>query len=143
MAGIKIIGASHAGRLARELAGEGALKSESTERYFAEFLLGGRRCRVTHEYKTGEIFVWFEEKAAVSVLKRILDLTQYLGKALVVGILPGRELPKEAFIEVPGGRIGITHAGEGLWIGWDGTNWLFSATVQGIAELIEILEAER
>ncbi|WP_099209450.1 hypothetical protein [Thermococcus henrietii] len=142
MAGIKIVGASHPGRFTRELAGEGAVEGESTERYSAEFTIGKHRCRVVHNYSTGEVLVWFEDEATVDVLRRILKLTRYLGRALAVGVLPGREIKGEAFIEVPGGRIGVVHAGEGLWIGWDGTNWFFSATVQGIAELIEILGAE-
>jgi len=139
---MKIVGASHPGRFARELAGGAAVESESTERYSAEFTVGGHRCRVLHDYATGEVFIWFEGGAAVSVLRRILNLTRYLGRALAVGVLPGRELAGEAFIDVPGGRISVAHAGEGLWIGWDGANWFFSATVQGIAELIEILGAK-
>ena len=143
MAGIKIVGASHPGRFTKELAGSGAVERESAERYSAEFTTGKHRCRVIHNYSTGEVLVWFEDEATVDVLGRILKLTRYLGRALVVGILPGQEIKAEAFIEVPGGRIQVAHAGDGLWIGWDGTNWLFSATVQGIAELIEILEAGR
>lgn len=144
MGGIKIIGASHPGRFARELGGGRKTESASNERYSAEFILAGGRCRIVHDYRTGEVFIWFEERATVGVLRRILSLTRYLGKALVVGVLPWRgSVPRgEAFIEVPGGRVEIAHAGDGLWVGLDGNNLLFSATVQGMAELIELLGGE-
>ena len=144
MGGLKIIGASHPGRFARELGGKGKTESASTERYSAEFILAGGRCKTVHDYRTGEVFIWFEEKAKVEVLRRVLSLTRYLGKALVVGVLPWRgSVPMgEAFIEVPGGRVEIVHAGEGLWVGLDGNHLLFSATVQGLAELVELLGGE-
>jgi len=141
MATIKIIGASHPGRFARELGKNSVVKGESTERYLAEFLLAQHRCRVLHDYTTGEIFLWLENEAIPHVLKKIISLDKYLGRALIVGVLPGFGLKAigEAFIRVPGGKVEVARAGEGLWIGWDGNNSFFSATIQGLAELIEVL----
>ncbi|NJE61763.1 hypothetical protein [Thermococcus sp. 21S7] len=142
MAGIKIIGASHPSKFAKEF-GRGGVEIESTERYSAEFNLHGHRCRVVHDHTTGEVVIWFEAQAFTEILTRMLSLTEYLGKALVVGIVPGMRIDGDAFIWVPGGEIKLSRAGEGLWIGWDGTNGVFSATVPGIAELISILRGAK
>lgn len=136
MAGMKIIGASHPGRFSREFTGGGV---DGQERYLAEFSVDGGRCRLVHDYRTGEVFIWFESKAAVGIMRRVLSLTDYLGRALFVGTLPGRGMRGEAFVKLPGGRLEVRRTGEGLWLGWDGSNWIFSANVQGIAELIDLM----
>lgn len=140
MAVVKIVGASHPGKFARELLESESSNRQGTEQRTVEFKVSGYRCRIVHRYESGEIILWFEEEALKPILERILELSEYLGKALVIGVVPGMKWGGNSFISVPGGEIRLSRAGDGLWLGGDGINGFFSATVQGIAELLEVLE---
>ncbi len=114
---------------------------ECVERYSADFNISGSRVKLVCEYSMNKIILWFEKGAFSSVLKELLKLDEYISKALLVGRIPLEiDMEREAFIELPGAKFEIAKVAHGIWVGRDNRDVVFSATIEGLAELLDLLE---
>ncbi|WP_297418735.1 hypothetical protein [Thermococcus sp.] len=114
---------------------------EGVERYSADFTVPSGGIRLLCDYSKNEVILWFGLGALKVVLAELLRLDEYLSKAFIVGSIPLEvEVEGEGFLELPGTTYNISRAAHGLWMGTDGRSTVFSATIEGLAELLDLLE---
>lgn len=139
---MKITGINHIRAFVRRfMAKNRTVEWEGVERYSADFITPNGNVRLLCNYSTNEVILWFEAGALESVLGELLRLDEYISKAFITGSIPIKvEVYGESFLELPGARLRIAKAAHGLWLGTDGLSTVFSATVDGLAELLDFLE---
>ncbi|WP_010479282.1 hypothetical protein [Thermococcus zilligii] len=141
MATIKITGVNHIRAFVKRfMAKNRNVEWEGVERYSADFTAPGGNVRLLCDYLGNNVILWFEAGALKSVLGELLRLDEYLSKAFITGDIPvNAEVYSESFLEIPGARFRVAKAAHGLWIASDGKGVVFSATVEGLAELLDFL----
>ncbi len=142
MAAIIINGITHSRAFVKHFLLESRITEwEGVERYSAYFEVSGSKVKIVCDYSTNEVILWFEAGALKFILLELLRLDDYLSKALITGSIPLElEMVDDGFLELPGARFAIAKVAHGLWIGSGNRDFVFSATIEGLAELLDLLE---
>ncbi|AEH25041.1 hypothetical protein [Pyrococcus yayanosii] len=114
---------------------------EGSERYVADARLDGGRMRVIHEFSTGEIMIWVDERAFPELLELLLSHPSFLRRAKVVGFSEALEVEGEGpWLKKGGFAVRFVKAGDELWLAgsYDGT--YFAATLAGLKELLRLIK---
>ncbi len=138
---MKITGINHIRAFVRRFLADNRIAEwEGVERYSADFTVTGGEIRLLCDYSANEVILWFEMGTLGIVLSELLRLDEYLSKAFIVGSITVEvEVYGGGFLEIPGARFEVAKAAHGLWMGTDGRETVFSATIEGLAELLDLV----
>ncbi|MBP1911856.1 hypothetical protein [Thermococcus stetteri] len=111
------------------------------DRYLAEYSVEGRNVRLVGNYSENTVTVWFDPSLLKSILSEALLYDEYLRKAVFIGsvALPVKGKSK-GFIKASWGRVEVLKVTRGLWLGSDGYLTFFASNLEGLVELVELLE---
>ncbi|AEC51832.1 hypothetical protein PNA2_0916 [Pyrococcus sp. NA2] len=143
---LKLRGVSYPIRFAKEfMKDHKKVEFEDLTRYGADIEINGYKVKLIYSYSNDEIQIWFEDDATIHVLNEIARLSTYLRKAIIFGILKNKYWKIEGHykIKTPGGEVRISRMFNSLWVGVESSNLIFSATLEGLFELVDVLKSWR
>lgn len=114
---------------------------QGRDRYLAEYSVDGRNVRLVCHYPENTVTVWFEPDLLKFVLSDLILHEEHLRKAVIIGVanVPVKGVPS-GFIDASWGRVEVLNVVRGLWLGTDGHSTFFASNLEGLVELVELLE---